>query len=705
MLLEMLNGLSELVYIADADNYDLLFLNTAGQQMFGIDNVGHCKCYKALQGKDAPCDFCNNHLLSSDSFYTWKTTNQLVRRHYLLKDKIIEWEGRRARIEIAFDTTDQELQNRVLQNTLEGQTLTLNCVKTLYSNDNLSTSLSQVLELIGDFLGADRTYIFQFCEKGMSCGHEWCANGISSQSIEHNNMQSHMPEYWHQLLSQHQCLIIDEAEVAKSGDNKICQILKDSNVHYAIIAPLRADGKLIGYLGTDNPSSENMDNTKLQLETLGYFISLSLQRQEDKILLETLSYRDTLTDTLNRNAYVRDLERMIFSSNQSIGVVHLDVNGMKEINDVFGHPYGDQVLLKAAQIVQSVFNMDESYRIGGDEFIIISQNISAASFETRIADLRSAFPKDADFHVSFGYQWVAHCDDIEKVIFDADEMLYDEKKKFYRRQAMPKRYRHENDDVLGLTKPNAVRDLLESGNFPIHFQPKFSIKDLSLIGAEALVRYISPEGILIAPNQFIPILEETRIISQVDFHVFEHACKTISRWIASGQTPTPISVNFSRYSLPQKQFPQQLNQIWEKYKIPKTLIEIEITESMDEYDNQHFLSVVEDISKSGFTIAIDDFGVKYANLSVFTTLQFDVLKIDKIFAEDLENNPASQIILKSISDVCRKMGIHMIVEGVETEEQLHVLRELGCEWAQGYLFDKPIPLDQFEEKYINGQIR
>ncbi|MEG2199720.1 MAG: sensor domain-containing phosphodiesterase, partial [Anaerovorax sp.] len=297
--LNMLDELSELVYVVDLETYDLLFMNTTGQKNFGISNVKGHKCYRMLHGKESPCEFCTNPFLSFDTFYTWEITNETVHRHYLLKDKLIQWHGRTARLEIAFDTTEQELQKKVLQNTLMRETFILDCLKILCGKRDFSHALNQVLKIAGEFFGSDRTYIFETCKTGIAYTYEWCAEGISSQICTHPLI----PQEWPHLFAPHECIVLEENKGICYNNPKIYEALKEAKVQRAILAPLLSDGVFMGYVGTDNPPAENVETAKLQLETLGYFISAGLQRQRDKTLLETLSYCDTLTHTLNWNAY------------------------------------------------------------------------------------------------------------------------------------------------------------------------------------------------------------------------------------------------------------------------------------------------------------------------------------------------------------------------------------------------------------------
>lgn len=699
-MINLMNEMSELVYIADIDTYELLFINSAGRKMFNIDRTSGQKCYKALQGRDAPCAFCTNKFLTTDSFYTWEIGNRHVGRHYLLKDKLIEWNGKQARLEMAFDTTDQEMQKVELQNTAKANAALLDCLKMLYENDGLPTALSEILKIIGTLLEAERAYIFDMekGEIGVAC--EWYAQGIAKQNPNIGWVDFTKVSQWWEVLEQNHCVIVPDVESLFETAQSEYQLLKLSGIERLVVVPLRVDGKLYSFMGIGNPPVEKLTNVSLLLDTLGYFIASFMQRHKDKNRLTKLSYYDILTGLFNRNAFTRDLQLLSQSPKESLGVVYLNVNGMKEINDRFGHEYGDKMLCKVAQQAQQNCTCNGFYRIGGDEFVTLCKGRSEQEFEAGVRDFRKALEEKQSFHVAIGHSWSSNRYNVDELVLQAGERMFLDKKAYYYSQAIPKRYRHENDDILNLTKPDMLQNTLERGNFVVYIQPKVSVINRTLIGAEALVRLISPEGFLIPPDEFIPLLEEARLISEIDFFVFENICSKIEEWIKEGRNVVPISVNFSRYTLTEKMFSARLSEIWGRFHIPQNLIEIELTESMGKEEGDLFIEVATNIRKLGFVIAIDDFGVKHANVSLFTQMKFDVLKIDKILIANLQENTTAQIVLQSISDICRRMGIQLIVEGIETEEQLAVLVRLQCEGAQGYLFDKPIPTKDFEEKYI-----
>lgn len=704
----LLNELSELVYISDVNTYEMIFINESAKTLFGVgSDVSGRKCYEVLQGRSSPCGFCTNSKLCHDKFYTWEIFNRKLSRHYLLKDKLISWNGREARLEIAIDITEKENQKDTLKNALDAEVAVLNCVKVLTEAESHGDAVSKVLENVGLFLAAERTYIFEIRDKFIDNTYEWCAPGVSPQIDNLQGLPISLISFWRESFDAGQCLVITDIEELRETRRDEYEILRAQNIRSLIAAPLAADGRLVGYLGVDNPPAARILHISPLLITLANFITGTMQRRLYQRRLEELSYNDMLTGLYNRNAFIRDVESLSKNGFKSLGIVYVDVNGLKKCNDEYGHAAGDLALVKTAKTVESVFpeKGNSTYRIGGDEFVVLSPNLSEEYFSSLVAKLKAKIGRDEDGMRSFsmGWRWASGGCDIQSLLTEADEQMYLDKKQFYRSKAATKRYRACSDEVIGLGDPEALRCQLDDGRFLVYFQPKVSVADHKPIGAEALTRYLSSEGALIAPDQFISLLENNRLIWMLDFWVFGFVCRKIRQWLDLGKKVLPISVNFSRATISETDFVERLEEAWRQWKVPKELLEIEVTETVELDDEKNFLDIVKRVKEAGFRISIDDFGARYANLSLFAASCFDVLKIDRCLVRDLPDNPTAFAVLKAISDICRKMNIRVIAEGVENERQLNALLEIGCDGLQGFHFSRPIPLEEYQAKYLNAQ--
>ena len=395
------------------------------------------------------------------------------------------------------------------------------------------------------------------------------------------------------------------------------------------------------------------------LQTLCYFVSLALQHAESQKKLSYLSYHDNSTTFYNRNRYIKDTQKL-FNMDTSLGIIYLDVNGLKDVNDQFGHEVGDALLVECARRMKMVFKKADFYRIGGDEFIIICQSIKKESFEKRVKELSESFSKKPVCQVAIGTQWTNAVGNINEMIAEADARMYENKKEFYHKHMISRRYRHHSDEMLHLTNIDYLESEIENGHFVVYLQPKILCEDRSCVGAEALIRYCDNAGTLI-----------------------------------------PLSINFSIESLRGKSFVERILETCKKYQIPTKYIEIEITERVHDEKNFEIKTVISKLRSAGFIVAIDDFGTEYANLALLSDAEFDILKLDKSLISNVALNPRTKIIMEYISKICHRLGVDMIAEGIESEEQFFTLCSYGVETVQGYLFSKPLAINVFEEKYLS----
>lgn len=700
--LSLLNEISELVYVSDPETYELLFVNQTGCQTLHLENYKHKKCYEVLQGKTSPCEFCTNDRLCDDNFYTWEFTNPSIGRHFLLKDKIIQWHGKTARMEIAFDITERELQKQELKNMLDVQTLITNCVRMLYAVDDLDQTINAVLTQIGEFLVSDRAYVFEIKDELMNNTHEWTAPGISPQLEKLQQLDLSLISDWLPFFEKNDCIIIDDVEQLQKTNPAAYATLHAQEITSLIAAPIFLDNKLAGYIGIDNYDSEKIKNSSYLLLSMSIFLSYAIRHRNHVDMLHRLSYHDLLTNALNRNAFMDVLSQFRPGQYASAGIIYIDINGMKEINDFYGHHQGDKILITTVAKVFNLFKPDELFRIGGDEFVIITYDLTETDFYEKFNLLRNIFCEKTDlpFSIATGSCWVKSPSDLNSLLQQADSAMYTDKKKFYYGKEKTSRYRHNLDDILNLANYSALQEALTAGQFCIYFQPKISLDTEEFIGSEALIRYINQAGEIIAPNNFIPILEEARLIKMLDLYVFEEVCKQINIWKERKLRVKPVSINLSRSTLSYHFLADQLLALITKHNIDISLLELEVTETA-EVDNQLvFSQALEKLKEYGFSISIDDFGVRNASLSLFTTINFDILKLDRSLVKTLAQNQKARILIRSLAVICSDLGIKLIAEGVETLEQLDILKELRCNEVQGYLFSKPLPLNDFENKYL-----
>lgn len=698
LLPDILSAIPELIYVADLETHELLYMNGSGVEKFGSDYKGK-KCYALLQQRQTACEFCTNRLLTTDRFYTWDFFNQVVGRNYLLKDRLILWEGRPARIEVAFDTTSLSQKTVEMQNLLNMETLLLDCIAALYKDDDFERNINNSLAIFGDYLEADRVYIFRVDEeKGtMSNTFEWCASGISAEKDNLQDLDSSLIDDWRVDFEKGECHIVYDIERLRDNADPGYEILKMQGIKSLVAAPLQSNGKLIGYIGIDNPPRTKLSGSTAMFPTVSYFISSLITKQAYDERLRQLSYYDALTGLRNRNQFNEDIKAKEYAD--KLGVVYLDLNGLKDINDQFGHLEGDKALTDLAKRVSQIFGEAYAYRLGGDEFAVICAPIEKSDFDNKVCLLHEIFDL-ASYQVAAGSAYTFGMRNIYDVIREADGLMYADKKAFYRNHNTSRRYRHHNDIYKDFADSETLTRLLREGRFPLWFQPVFSAETEKIEKVEALVRYIDDAGSVVTPAQFVPDLESAGHINVLDYFVFYRVCKCLTEWLAAGYEPVPVSFNVARKTLVSEKYLETMRDIWNQFQLPKELIEFEITEDMDTNMMHRMLDVIKELRALGFTIAIDDFGSEYANLFLFSSVDFDVLKLDRSLIKNLTKDSKTYSVVRAIMGICHENHVKIVAEGVETETDLAFLKKMDCDYVQGYYFDRPISREQFESKYL-----
>lgn len=689
----LLDESDDIIYITDIETYEILYMNKAAQDLLHLtrNQYRHKKCYKYIQNQDSPCPFCTNHLLTFDKFYVWDFYNSYIKRHYMLKDKLITWEGRTARYEIGVDISEKENKRFEIERNLKIEETLISCIRMLSENDQLSDAIDEILKLTGEFYNADRAYLFEFdIDKQVACNtYEW----TSKDSLALMNTMQNLNLQDLQILLQHMrekgSLVIDSIDTLLGKDTKEYKLLSAQNIVNLIILPIMDnDGTISGCIGVDNPKYAISDTSLLH--SLSYFIKIDLDKRSTNKLLYKLSYTDSLTGLYNRHKYMSFLYDTDTEQLSSVGVVYIDLNRLKQANDTYGHAYGDKILINTAQILRSIFH-ENTYRIGGDEFVAFCLNIRQQDFLNKVQCLRSRFDEMSNISISIGHTWKDDVIDLLHMIKYADELMYIDKQTQQHNFSIASH--HDTQTLQSLLKA------LKKEEFIIYLQPKISIQNEKLAGAEALIRHRVNHEIE-GPSAFIPFLEQERLIRHIDFYALEQVCRLLHNWIEKGYPLYPISVNFSRITLMEDRVVETMKAICERYHVPVALIDIEITESVSKMDMETIITVSEKLNKAGFSLSLDDFGARYSNLALLTMISFRSLKLDKSLIDHIATNDKSRLIARHSIEVCKDLdNTHSIAEGVENEEQLKILKELGCDQIQGFYYSRPLDIASFEAKY------
>lgn len=444
--------------------------------------------------------------------------------------------------------------------------------------------------------------------------------------------------------------------------------------------------------------------------------STANKRAEEKI--HKLAYYDTLTGLPNRQFFMQQLEQMIGEARKSHGQVallYVDLDNFKRINDNLGHSYGDGVLKAIAERMSGCIrkrpttngSSQEPFgiaRLGGDEFVCAIDGAEDEDVMIGVADrIRDQLRKPVRYR---GHEFVVtpsvgialypqDGEDVEDLLKHADVAMYQAKGagrnsvKFYSGTMSLRSMRR-------LELEGGLRKAIDNDQLELHFQPKRHLETGKTVGVEALVRWQDDEGNYIPPAHFIPMAEETGLITPLGEWVLRAACQQIRDWKRRLGEEIEVAINISSQQLYQSDLKRTIMQALFEASIKPNLLQLELTESLLMRDVQDTIDTLTFLKDAGISLAIDDFGTGYSSLSYLKRFPLDALKIDQSFVAELDDNNDDAAICAAIIAMAHRLGLQVVAEGIETDYQLKFLRDQGCQLGQGYLLGRPLPAADFE---------
>ena len=403
-----------------------------------------------------------------------------------------------------------------------------------------------------------------------------------------------------------------------------------------------------------------------------------------------LANKDALTGVKNKHAYAK-MEMQIddvinAGEEEEFAVAVLDINGLKEVNDEKGHSSGDDFIKSACALICNTFKHSPVYRIGGDEFVVL---LKGDDYKYRrelmesFGELQMENKRHGLVTLAFGMSEFDRDKDIrlQDVFERADNLMYDNK------------YRFKKFGKIDKKVTESIKEAMENKELQAYFQPQYDTLTGKIVCLEALVRWVKPSGVIVPPLDFIPELEQSDAINALDWYMLNEACEMLGALFAMG-IKVPVSVNFSRWHVHEKDFTERINAIVDKYEIPRKYIEVEITESALVIEAKLIQKWVCDVRTAGYSVAIDDFGSGLSSLQFVKDVPVDVVKIDRSLLSKNCENEKERAVLESIFYFAHRLNLMTVAEGVETKEQLGFLRTCSCGRIQGFLFAKPMPKEE-----------
>ncbi len=438
-----------------------------------------------------------------------------------------------------------------------------------------------------------------------------------------------------------------------------------------------------------------------------FLIYILVTERKSLKTVERLAYYDELTGLYNLTKLKIDAKKQLEQHpNTEFVIIKFDFVNFKAINELFSFETGNHILRTVKVVSDTV--KDSSYmhaRVGVDEFMFFAKasvftdfKEGRKVFETMYKDLLKDVGIDKH-RLNFRYGRYI----IPKGETDIDEIVNRVNLAHTHTKVEGAELFSDYDDnfkkqLLSATNIiNKMESALENGDFKAYLQPKHNLANGKIVGAEALVRWIEPNGNMIYPNEFIPIFESNGFIAQLDMHMLEQVCIILKELEQDKDSRIPISVNFSRIHLNNPHFIDEIVEIVDRHNIPHKYIEIELTETAFTEKEMELEDVFKNLQQNGFAISIDDFGSGYSSLGMLKNFNVDTLKIDRSFFVNTSDNERGKTVVTSVIDLAHKLNMYTVAEGVELQDQIDFLKEIDCEAAQGYFYTRPMPFEDFKK--------
>lgn len=385
------------------------------------------------------------------------------------------------------------------------------------------------------------------------------------------------------------------------------------------------------------------------------------------------------------------------------GGVYFNIKHFSSINDRFGRDCATNIMKQFIHGIQEKILYEECIcRVGGDNFVVLFKKDNLNIIKNYLSGMPITFNDGETVTVTTtaGYYMIPEATESATDVMDRISTAYQLAKSVYKRPFLfydDEIMQHQTHvKEIEMMFPSAI----ENEEFKVFYQPKTQLNNYQLAGAEALCRWFR-NGKVISPGEFIPVLEGSKAICTLDFYMLDHVCRDIRRWLDEGREAVKVSVNLSRLHFGDEDLLESILRIIDKYKVPHHFIEIELTETTTDVDYKELKKIVYGLREQDISTSVDDFGVGYSSLNLIREMPWNVLKIDKSFlpTQEEENNDPSKVkMLRHIITMSQDLGLECIVEGVETAEQVKLLKDCKCYLAQGFYFDRPLPVKEFEQK-------
>lgn len=661
-----------ILYAISKEDFHIVYANPKAKEIFG-EEFDIFTCYQYIADKDSPCTDCPFVALHEGDQCIEKRYIECVHRDLMLKADDMIWDDGSEVILITIVDSDQLLQAK-----LRGE---------LAQHERYEEVLRSSGELYAEVVKQLKTIVFEYnVEKGTSYTSALFQEKFGIREIE-------------------------DVDFTKKAETKSLIYPEDLPVYNML------------FMGRDDDFREVTCRLKeINGNVVWYRVSIQFVRDDEGRLLrmigtlkdvddftkshEILKYRseyDTLTNIPNINRFYIDAGYLLNEQGDNqYAIISFDIDKFKMINDLFGMETGDDVLKHVAKVLKERLSDRYYYcRMHSDRFLVCAPYQKKGDLIKLIEKIRRGIYRNEfsfDINTSFGIYPVVDSKIPINLMCDRATLAA----KTIKGSAMnfcafyDEQYRNEIIKTTEIERD--MNQAISDKQFVMYLQPKYSLLNGKICGAEVLARWKHPTKGLIQPMDFIPLFERNGFILKLDEYMWEEACKTLAGWRAEGKTPFPLSVNISRYHIKHNDLIGVWKRLIEKYDIPTSFLTLEITETFF-YDSEDLYEVLAQLQEMGFRLEVDDFGAGYSSLNMIRQVPVDTIKIDKDFLDKKLATDKGKIVINHTIAMAKDLKLSVIAEGVETKEHVEFLKETSCDVAQGYFFAKPMPLEEFNRIY------
>lgn len=683
------------VVIVDPISKKILYMNEAGRKSLGITleavkNICYDELFKV---GSTECDLTELHANHAQVLSDEEAAGLLKYvpdGKFIIQSRNTTWKEKPAIIINFINVNDSEHMEKVMEDDMESQETFSKCWSLIMESNSGDTEYEKVLQVLNDYYDAECSAIITKGYEGYEEIYEYhkqsanlVAEGVRA------SLGQKLFERCEVLLDEEGFMRPRHIEEKLLENTDLAIELEKKFVHNTMGIALRKFGQIIGVLMIINPRHHLSDYT--MLGQLGVFFGTDLVR---KALSDNKTYEedhDVMTKLWSREFFNQSWQiDFLPFFRESIAVFTADVFRLKDVNKQLGYEAGNTRIVDLADALRQVFTGYSMFRYDDDQVMAICHNTDQRQFQ-KMVDYMKEIIEELDFPVSYGYSWKPEIA-VHDAIQEAEEYLSIHKNYLVQENSAT--------DMLNKKLEKEVMDQIREGNFRMFLQPKVNIHTGKTVGAEGLIRLYQPEKGFIPPFKFIPVLEQQNQVHLIDLFILSRAFQFQKAARDAGKEIVPISVNFSKNTLMHPKLLEYIYNDCELYGMPNGSIRIEITETISNMDHIVVNTIAKELHNMGFLISMDDFGTQYSNMAVLTQFDFDSVKIDRSMIINIVENEKNRTILKHTVSMLKELGMEIIIEGVETAEQVEALAQMGCETVQGYYYGRPEPEEQFYELFM-----